>query len=150
MLLYTGIAILACEGLVLCIILHCSRKAIDPLVQASIRQKQFITDAGHELKTPITVIASDLKRMEMEKGENRWSQMALAQTEKLTELVNALVPLSKTDEEDFVCPSLFCISKPFWKRRNRFGSMPLPGNIRWFWISNPGRCITEMNIPFGS
>ena len=77
----------------------CSRRAIDPVVQASERQKQFITDASHELKTPITVIATSLKVLEMETGKQKWIDKARTQTEKLTELVNSLVTLSRMDEE---------------------------------------------------
>mgnify|MGYP001126939226 CR=1 FL=1 len=64
------------------------------------RQKQFITDAGHELKTPITVIGTSLKVLEMEVGKQKWIDKAMAQTEKLTSLVNSLVTLSRMDEED--------------------------------------------------
>ncbi|MCI5796733.1 MAG: HAMP domain-containing histidine kinase [Ruminococcus sp.] len=76
-----------------------SRRAIDPVVKSSLRQKQFVTDAGHELKTPITVIATSLSVLEMEIGSNKWIDKARSQTEKLTELVNSLVTLSKADEE---------------------------------------------------
>ena len=81
------------------IIVLCSRRAIAPVVQASERQKQFITDASHELKTPITVIATSLKVLEMEVGQQKWIDKAESQTEKLTQLVNALVTLSRMDEE---------------------------------------------------
>lgn len=77
-----------------------SRKAVDPVVRSTQRQKQFITDAGHELKTPITVIATSLKVLEMETGKNKWIDKSQAQTEKLKDLVNSLVTLSKMDEED--------------------------------------------------
>ena len=63
------------------------------------QKKQFITDAGHELKTPITVIATSLKVLEMEVGKQKWIDKAMLQTEKLTELVNSLVTLSRMDEE---------------------------------------------------
>ena len=57
------------------------------------------TDASHELKTPITVIATSLKVLEMEVGQQKWIDKARAQTEKLTALVNSLVTLSRMDEE---------------------------------------------------
>ncbi len=88
-----------CVILIFIIVVLCSRRAIDPVVKGYEKQKQFITDAGHELKTPITVIATSLKVLEMETGENKWIDKAKAQNEKLKELVNSLVTLSRLDEE---------------------------------------------------
>ena len=88
-----------CVALVYVMIVLCSRRAIAPVVQASERQKQFITDASHELKTPITVIATSLKVLEMEVGRQKWIDKAQSQTEKLTQLVSELVTLSRMDEE---------------------------------------------------
>lgn len=92
-------AMAGCVALVYVIVVLCSRRAIDPVVQASEHQKQFITDASHELKTSITVIATSLKVLEMETGKQKWIDKAQTQTEKLTELVNSLVTLSRMDEE---------------------------------------------------
>ncbi|MBQ5996147.1 MAG: HAMP domain-containing histidine kinase [Clostridia bacterium] len=88
-----------CIALITVIIILFSKKAIDPVIKANEQQKQFITDAGHELKTPITVIATSLTVLEMEVGKQKWIDKAKAQTEKLKELVNSLVSLSKLDEE---------------------------------------------------
>ena len=89
-----------CTLLVFLLVVLLSRRAIDPVVRSAQQQKQFITDASHELKTPITVIATSLKVLEMEVGQQKWIDKAQAQTEKLTELVNSLVTLSRMDEEE--------------------------------------------------
>ena len=89
-----------CLALVYVLVLVFSRRAIDPVVRSAQQQKQFITDAGHELKTPITVIATSLKVLEMETGPQKWIDKAQAQTEKLKDLVNSLVTLSRMDEEE--------------------------------------------------
>ena len=55
--------------------------------------------ASHELKTPLTVITTSLKVLEMDVGENKWIDKIRRQTEKLVDLVNALVQLSQLDED---------------------------------------------------
>lgn len=92
-------ALIGCVLFVYIAVLLFSRKAIEPVVRASEKQKQFITDASHELKTPITVISTSLSVLEMEVGKQKWIDKARTQTEKLTELVEELVTLSRLDEE---------------------------------------------------
>ena len=99
-LLWSLAADAVCILLVFLLVVLLSRRAIDPVVRSARQQKQFITDASHELKTPITVIATSLRVLEMETGKQKWIDKAQAQTEKLTELVNSLVTLSRMDEED--------------------------------------------------
>lgn len=88
-----------CIGLISVIIILFSKRAMDPVIKSNEKQKQFITDASHELKTPITVITASLGVLEMEVGRQKWIDKAKLQTEKLTELVNSLVTLSRMDEE---------------------------------------------------
>lgn len=96
---WSSVSYAVCIALVYVLVVLLSRRAIDPVVQASERQKQFITDAGHELKTPITVIGTSLKVLEMEVGKQKWIDKARVQTEKLCELVQALITLCKYDEQ---------------------------------------------------
>ena len=96
---WSGVSYAVCIALVYVLVVLLSRRAIDPVVQASERQKQFITDAGHELKTPITVIGTSLKVLELEVGQQKWIDKARAQTEKLRELAQALITLCKYDEQ---------------------------------------------------
>ena len=97
-LLWSLAADAACILLVVVLVVLLSRRAIDPVVRSAEKQKQFITDASHELKTPTTVMSTCLRVLEMETGKQKWIDKAQAQTEKLTALVNALVTLSRMDE----------------------------------------------------
>ena len=62
------------------------------------KQKRFITDAGHELKTPLTIINADTEILEMDYGENEWLKDIQSQTKRLADLTNALILLSKMEE----------------------------------------------------
>lgn len=89
-----------CVALVYVLIWLFSKKAIEPTVKSVEKQKRFITDASHELKTPLTVISTSLKVLEMEVGQQKWIDKARAQTENMTQLVNDLVTLARLDEEN--------------------------------------------------
>ena len=98
--LMTLAADVLCLMLVYLLVVIFSKKAIDPVVRSAQQQKQFITDASHELKTPLTVMKTCMTVLEMEVGKQKWIDKANAQTDKMTELVNSLVTLSRMDEEE--------------------------------------------------
>ena len=104
-------ATVICGALICVLIVLFSKRAVEPAIESNRKQKQFITDASHELKTPITVISTSLSVLEMEVGKQKWIDKAKAQTEKLTELVNSLVTLSKMDEESPLNINVFNISE---------------------------------------
>ena len=62
------------------------------------KQKQFITDAGHELKTPLAIISANTEVLEMCEGENEWLTSIKNQTVRMDGLVKNLVTLAKADE----------------------------------------------------
>ena len=76
-----------------------SRRAIQPLIDNAVQQKQFITDAGHELKTPLTVISANMDVLSLEAGENEWIHSTQKQVANMRGLVNELIYLSRLDEE---------------------------------------------------
>lgn len=75
-----------------------SKRAISPYAKNMERQKQFITDAGHELKTPITSIATSADILSDEYENNEWVENIQKQSVRLTRLVSDLVVLSRLDE----------------------------------------------------
>ena len=76
-----------------------SRMVFRPVEESIRKQKRFITDASHELKTPLTIIDANTEVMEMESGESQWTKSTRKQIQRLTGLVQQLVTLSRLDEE---------------------------------------------------
>lgn len=93
--------LLALLGLlaVLVLLLILSKHIVRPVAEGYEKQKQFITDAGHELKTPMTIISADADLAEMECGENQWISDIRRQAQRLTRLTNDLIYLSRMEEE---------------------------------------------------
>lgn len=110
-LIVSVLATAACIALISVMIVLFSKKAMAPVIESDRRQKQFITDASHELKTPVTVIRTSLRVLEMEVGKQKWIDKATAQTDKLTDLINSLVTLSRMNEgENTFRPAEFNVS----------------------------------------
>ncbi|MBE5956380.1 MAG: HAMP domain-containing histidine kinase [Lachnospiraceae bacterium] len=99
LLISTGIA-LAGFVIVTMIIIYFSNRIIRPLSESYEKQKRFITDASHELKTPLTIINADADILEMEYEDNEWITDIKKQTKRLTELTNNLMLLSRMEESE--------------------------------------------------
>ncbi len=85
--------------LVLLIIILASGHAVKPIAESYARQKQFVTDAGHELKTPLTVISANSELARMIYGDSEWFDSIDRQVGKMNSLVRSLITLAKMDEE---------------------------------------------------
>ncbi|MCR5356399.1 MAG: HAMP domain-containing histidine kinase [Lachnospiraceae bacterium] len=91
-------------------------RAIRPYANNIRQQKQFITDASHELKTPLTSISTSLDVLTMEHGEDEWTENIRKQTGRMSKLVSELVTLSKLDEESPVPDKEeFSLSNAAWE-----------------------------------
>ncbi len=87
-----------CWIAMLLLILLLSKKAIRPVAENIERQKQFVTDAGHEIKTPLAIILSNTEAMELYNGESKWSKNIKEQVHRLNGLMQNLLTLAKSDE----------------------------------------------------
>lgn len=97
--LITAVSVSAAGLLAVFILLiYLSSRIVKPFSDNYEKQKRFITDAGHELKTPLTIIDADTEVLEMDFGENEWLKDIRDQTKRLADLTNALVTLSRMEE----------------------------------------------------
>ena len=97
------ISAIACAGGILAswlLVKLFSRKAVEPTIRNMEQQKQFITNASHELKTPLTVISTNMELLKMENPDNPWIRSTQKQTGALRHLVDELVYLSRMEEEN--------------------------------------------------
>lgn len=75
---------------------------IQPLEKNHDMQKQFISDAGHELKTPLTVISTNAEVLSAEIGDNKWLDNIIFENEKMTVLIKQLLELTGTERSEAV------------------------------------------------
>lgn len=96
LILISGTGIVFMSGLLILF----SGKIVKPLLQNHQKQKEFITSASHELKTPLTVINADAQLLESEIGENEWLSDIMEQTKRMAEMTHRLVYLAKAEEQN--------------------------------------------------
>lgn len=124
LLLTTGLIAAACLLAVLVLVTAFSRRAIAPYLRNLETQKQFITNAGHELKTPLTAIITSADVLSMEQADNEWVQGIRQQAGRMGKLITQLVALSRLDEENpFPDKAVFSLSDAVWETAEPFASM---------------------------
>lgn len=89
---------LFCIILFFLIITFLSSKAIKPFVRNMENQKRFITNASHELKTPVAIISANTEALELVSGKSEWTGNIIKQTKRLTNLIDDLVALARVGE----------------------------------------------------
>lgn len=91
------------------IIVYVSKKLtqwiIKPVVEAFNKQKQFIADASHELKTPLSVIMASAEALENEPDEKKWLDNIKSESERMNKLISDLLEMAKSEngfKEQFI------------------------------------------------
>lgn len=113
-----------CFLVVFLLVIFLSKRAMKPYIRNIERQKRFITDASHEIKTPLTSIATSVDVIEMEYGEDEWTRNIHKQTSKMSRMVADLVTLSRLDEENpFLERTEFSLSDAVWEVAEPFASL---------------------------
>lgn len=110
-----------------------------PVAETYEKQKRFITDANHELKTPLTVIGASCEALSLTEGENEWTQAIQKEVERLTEMVDKLVFLCRADEgDDRRVPADFPLSELAEEQTNPFLPLAAAENKQFSVRIDPG------------
>ncbi len=117
-----------------------TRRAIAPTAVSIERQKQFVTNAGHELKTPLAIIQANTEALELYNGESKWTRNIRTQTMRLSDLMQNLLTLARMDENALVLQkqdfALDILAGEVWENfiqpaeaRGLSWSIPEPGTV---------------------
>lgn len=77
---------------------HAAKRIVQPLEESYRKQKQFISDAGHELKTPVSVVSANTEMLERQIGKNQWLSNIQHENARMGELVTLLLELARTEQ----------------------------------------------------
>lgn len=116
-----------------CVISIFAGKIIKPIAESYDKQKQFITDAGHEIKTPLTIINANIDILEAEIGENESLTDISQQTRRLRSLTDDLVLLARIEEQESTMPKIdFPVSEVVTETIMPFKNIALQQNKKMF------------------
>ena len=95
----TSLWVAGIVGLILsCLAIFLAKWIVSPVKASFDKQRRFVSDAGHELKTPLTIISANVDVLQNEIGENQRLKYIKAQSERMNGLIHDLLTLAKTDE----------------------------------------------------
>ena len=86
---------------ILILVLAFTKPALKPIEESYKKQKRFMTDIMHEIKTPLTIIETDTEVVEMDHGKSEWTKSIKNQIAHLKALIEELVTLLRMDEKGF-------------------------------------------------
>ncbi len=122
--LIAGLVLLASMSVIIVLIVLLSKRAVRPIAQSYEKQKQFVTDANHELKTPLTLILTNLDIMESELGHSEWIDDIRVEGQRMGSLISQLTALSRLDEDQIqMSVSDFSISDLCYDTLSEFAPM---------------------------
>ncbi len=99
LLVNSGCVLVGSAAVIMFLIILLSKRAVHPIAESYEKQRQFVTDANHELKTPLTLILTNLDILEAETGKNEWLDDIRSEGQRMSALVNQLTALSRLDED---------------------------------------------------
>lgn len=112
--------------MVLILMIILSKHIVQPFSENYEKQKRFITDAGHEIKTPITIIKADTEVLEMDTGPNEWIDDIRIQTDRLSRLTKDLIYLARMEENEQQLPMIdFPLSEVASETSSSFQSLAM-------------------------
>jgi signal transduction histidine kinase len=139
-----GIGSLIVFALVLILV---SKKAIGPIITTYRKQREFITNAGHELKTPLAIIAANTEMEEMLGNNSEWNKSTKEQVDRLTRLINRLIALARTGETGEVILNKVNFSEIVKKNVNSFKSVMQKNNLKYSGMIMPDLYVkAEKNV----
>ncbi len=106
-----------------------SGRIMRPVAESYRKQKQFITDAGHEIKTPLTIIGANAEVIEMQTGESEWTKGIKDQISRLTSLTEKLIFLAKMEEQTDIPMFEFSLSDVLTESVQVFSAVAAAQNI---------------------
>ena len=119
MLKNAGLVGLGILLLLIIVLFPVSGRMADIFVRNTEQQRQFITDAGHDLKTPVAIARANLDVLELREGQNKWTGNIRAQVNRMEHLVQDLIMMARLDEgkneEVFGETELTMLAEEIWE-----------------------------------